>query len=125
MQTHSRPGSDRCRPSLRRCGGFSLVELLTAITILVFGIGLTLYTALTSISPAIMSELLPTEVRALGIGAWNNATVAIFGGTAPLVNTALAEAGLSHLFFWYVAVGAVIGFLVIRTLPETKGVDLV
>jgi type II secretory pathway pseudopilin PulG len=39
MQTPSRPGSTRCRPPLRRRRGFSLVELLTGITILVFGIG--------------------------------------------------------------------------------------
>jgi MFS transporter, MHS family, alpha-ketoglutarate permease len=92
--------------------------------VLVFCVGLGLYTALTSIAPAIMSELFPTEVRALGIGAWYNLTVAIFGGTAPLVNTALSEAGLGIYFFWYVALGAAIAFFVIRTLPETKGIDL-
>src|SRR5262249_28338387 len=35
--------------------------------------------------PAIMSELFPTRLRGLGIGAWYNLTVALFGGTAPLV----------------------------------------
>nr|WP_042194341.1 MFS transporter [Kibdelosporangium sp. MJ126-NF4]CEL21257.1 L-Proline/Glycine betaine transporter ProP [Kibdelosporangium sp. MJ126-NF4]CTQ96175.1 L-Proline/Glycine betaine transporter ProP [Kibdelosporangium sp. MJ126-NF4] len=107
-----------------------IVPLSTLITpslgslVVVFCVGLGMYTALTSVAPAIMSELFPTEVRALGIGAWYNLTVAVFGGTAPLVNTALSEAGLSYVFFWYVAVGAVIAFFVIRTLPETKGIDL-
>ena len=89
--------------------------------LVVFGVGLALYTAMTSIAPAIMSELFPTELRGLGIGAWYNLTVATFGGTAPLVIQTLSAAGLSHVFFWYVAAGAVLAFLVILTLPETKG----
>jgi MHS family alpha-ketoglutarate permease-like MFS transporter len=88
--------------------------------VIVFCVGLGLYTALTSIAPAIMSELFPTELRGLGIGAWYNLTVALFGGTAPLVIQAVG----GTVFFWYVAVGAVITFLVILTLPETKGVPL-
>ena len=68
-----------------------------------------------------MSELFPTELRGLGIGAWYNLTVAVFGGTAPLVIEWLGDAGHSNWFFWYVAAGAVIAFLAILTLPETKG----
>ncbi len=89
--------------------------------LIVFAVGLALYTAMTSVAPAIMSELFPTELRGLGIGAWYNLTVATFGGTAPLVIQALSNAGLSHVFFWYVAAGAVIAFLGILTLPETRG----
>ena len=89
--------------------------------LVVFGVGLGLYTMMTSIAPAIMSELFPTELRGLGIGAWYNLTVALFGGTAPLVIQALSAAGLADVFFWYVAAGAVVAFLVILTLPETRG----
>ncbi|WP_219416102.1 MFS transporter [Pseudonocardia nigra] len=89
--------------------------------LVVFCVGLGLYTMMTSIAPAIMSELFPTELRGLGIGAWYNLTVALFGGTAPLVIQSLSEAGLAEVFFWYVAGGAVLAFLVILTLPETKG----
>jgi MHS family alpha-ketoglutarate permease-like MFS transporter len=89
--------------------------------LVVFGVGLALYTAMTSIAPAIMSELFPTELRGLGIGAWYNLTVATFGGTAPLVIQTLSAAGYAQAFFWYVAVGAVIAFVVILTLPETRG----
>lgn len=89
--------------------------------LLVFCTGLGLYAIFSSIAPAIMSELFPTEVRALGIGAWYNLTVAVFGGTAPLVIQWLGDAGNSSWFFWYVAVGAVIAFVATLTLPETKG----
>ncbi|WP_367131359.1 MFS transporter [Saccharothrix sp. HUAS TT1] len=88
--------------------------------LLVFCVGLGLYTAMTSIAPAVMSELFPTELRALGIGSWYNLTVALFGGTAPLVIQALP--GVT--FFVYVAVGAAIAFFVILTMPETKGETL-
>ncbi|MEI4273457.1 MFS transporter [Klenkia sp. LSe6-5] len=92
--------------------------------VVVFSVGLVLYALLASIAPAIMSELFPTELRGVGIGAWYNLTVAVFGGTAPLVITALSEAGHPLVFFWYVAGAAVIAFLTILTLPETKGSQL-
>ncbi|MCE3552901.1 MFS transporter [Pseudonocardia sp. RS11V-5] len=87
--------------------------------LVVFCVGLGLYTMMTSIAPAIMSELFPTELRGLGIGAWYNLTVALFGGTAPLLIQWFGGA-----FFWYVAVGAAIAFLTVLTLPETKGTVL-
>ena len=89
--------------------------------LLVFCFGLGLYAIFSSIAPAIMSELFPTELRGLGIGAWYNLTVAVFGGTAPLVIQWLGDAGHSNWFFWYVAAGAVIAFIAILSLPETKG----
>jgi len=98
----------------------TLVEPGLANLVVVFCVGLGLYTAMTSIAPAIMSELFPTELRGLGIGAWYNLTVALFGGTAPLVIQAVG----GTVFFWYVAVAAVITFLVVLSLPETKGAEL-
>jgi MHS family alpha-ketoglutarate permease-like MFS transporter len=92
--------------------------------VVVFCAGLGLYALLASIAPAIMSELFPTELRATGIGAWYNLTVAVFGGTAPLVITALSGAGHPLIFFVYVAVAAVIAFLTILTLTETRGSEL-
>jgi MHS family alpha-ketoglutarate permease-like MFS transporter len=71
-----------------------------------------------------MSELFPTELRATGIGAWYNLTVAVFGGTAPLVITALSEADHPLWFFWYVAAAAVVAFCAILTLPETRRTEL-
>jgi MHS family alpha-ketoglutarate permease-like MFS transporter len=92
--------------------------------LVVFCVGLALYTAMTSIAPAIMSELFPTELRGLGIGAWYNLTVAVFGGTAPLVIQLLSGAGVAWVYFVYVAVGAVVAFVLIWTLPETRGSEL-
>ena len=89
--------------------------------LLVFCVGLGLYSMLSSIAPAIMSELFPTELRGLGIGAWYNLTVATFGGTAPLVIQWLGDLGHSSWFFWYVALGGVIGLVATLSLPETKG----
>ena len=62
--------------------------------------------------------------RATGIGSWYNLTVALFGGTAPLVITALSGAGHPVFFFVYVAVAAAVAFGVILTLKETKGTEL-
>jgi MHS family alpha-ketoglutarate permease-like MFS transporter len=101
-----------------------LVRDSLASLVVVFVVGLVLYALLASIAPAIMSELFPTELRATGIGAWYNLTVAIFGGTAPLVITTLSEADHPLWFFWYVAAAAVIAFLAILTLRETKGTEL-
>ena len=89
--------------------------------LLVFCTGLGLYALMASIAPAIMSELFPTELRGLGIGAWYNLTVATFGGTAPLVISWLSGMGHSSWFFWYVALGAAIAFVTVLSLKETKG----
>jgi MHS family alpha-ketoglutarate permease-like MFS transporter len=92
--------------------------------VVVFCVGLGLYAMMASLAPAVMSELFPTELRATGIGSWYNLTVALFGGTAPLVITALSDAGHPVFFFVYVAVAAAIAFGVILTLRETKGSEL-
>jgi MHS family alpha-ketoglutarate permease-like MFS transporter len=94
--------------------GAGLLPLLV-----VFCTGLGLYALMASIAPAIMSELFPTELRGVGIGAWYNITVATFGGTAPLVIATLANAGHSDWFFIYVALGAAIAFCTVLTLRET------
>ncbi len=87
--------------------------------LVVFCTGLGLYALMASIAPAIMSEIFPTELRGVGIGAWYNITVATFGGTAPLVIEMLANAGMSQAFFYYVALGAVITFVTVWRLHET------
>jgi MHS family alpha-ketoglutarate permease-like MFS transporter len=101
-----------------------LVQDNLASLVVVFCVGLGLYAMMASVAPAIMSELFPTELRATGIGSWYNLTVAVFGGTAPLVITALSDAGRPLWFFWYVAIAAAVAFAVILTLPETKGSEL-
>ncbi len=102
----------------------ALVGPGTGGLLVVFCTGIGLYTAMTSIAPAIMSELFPTALRGLGIGAWYNLTVAIFGGTAPLLISTFAAFGASTAFFYYVAAGGAVAFLVILTLPETRATEL-
>ena len=92
--------------------------------LVVYCVGLGLYSMMTSIAPAVMSELFPTELRGVGIGSWYNLTVATFGGTAPLVITALSTRGMQQAFFWYVAAGAVICFLTVLTMKETANTEL-
>jgi len=87
--------------------------------LVVFCVGLGLYALMASIAPAIMSELFPTELRGVGIGAWYNITVATFGGTAPLVIATLADRGHPEWFFIYVTLGAVVAFCTVLTLRET------
>jgi MFS transporter, MHS family, alpha-ketoglutarate permease len=90
------------------------------VGVIVFCAGLGLYTAITSIAPAIMSELFPNELRGLSVGAWYNLSVALFSGVAPLVIQAIG----GTVLFWSLAIGAAISLLVVLTLPETKGVTL-
>lgn len=83
-------------------------------------IGFAMFAFASSIIPAVMAELFPTEVRSTGIGAWYNITVAIFGGTAPYVITWLGSTGNAGKFYWVVSGVAAIAFLIVLTMPETK-----
>ncbi|MEU4542653.1 MFS transporter [Nonomuraea dietziae] len=84
-------------------------------------IGMVFLGCFTSISAAVNSELFPTRVRASGAGFPYSLTVAIFGGTAPLIGTALKDAGNSGLFPWYMSALALISTLVyVFALKETK-----
>ncbi|MFI6320607.1 MFS transporter [Nonomuraea sp. NPDC050556] len=84
-------------------------------------IGMVFLAGFTSISAAVNSELFPTRVRAAGAGAPYSLTVALFGGTAPLIGTAFINAGNPGLFPWYMSGLALISTLVyVFALKETK-----
>ncbi|MFI6733738.1 MFS transporter [Nonomuraea sp. NPDC050451] len=84
-------------------------------------IGMLFLGCFTSISAAVNSELFPTRVRAAGAGFPYSLTVAIFGGTAPLIGTALKDAGNVGVFPYYMSALALISTLVyIFVLKETK-----
>ncbi|WP_430333684.1 MFS transporter [Rhodococcus sp. ACT016] len=89
--------------------------------VVLFVIGLAVFTINTSIVPCTMAEMFPTKLRGIGIGTWYNVTVALFGGTAPLLMTSLMAAGLGRYFFVYLAVCAVVSGAIVATMPETKG----
>lgn len=57
-----------------------------------------------SVLAVLMTEQFPTRMRAIGVGAPYNLTVAIFGGTAPFLLTWLAGDGRANSYFIYLAV---------------------
>ncbi|MGO1544110.1 MAG: MFS transporter [Gulosibacter sp.] len=76
-----------------------------------------------AILPAIYSELFPTHIRTIGTAVPYGIAVALFGGTAPYLQTWFTEAiGASWMFSVYaVALLIVSGLTAIFLLPETKG----
>ncbi|OUC96399.1 MFS transporter [Streptosporangium minutum] len=101
-----------------------LMGMLTdsfASLLLVQCVGMVFLGCFTSISAAVNSELFPTRVRASGAGFPYSLTVALFGGTAPLVGTALVDGGNAGMFAWYMSALALGSTLVyLFALKETK-----
>ncbi|MFI6792444.1 MFS transporter [Nonomuraea sp. NPDC050383] len=92
-----------------------------ASLLLIQCLGMVFLACYTSIAAAINSELFPTRVRAAGVGFPYSLTVAIFGGTAPLIGTALQDAKAMYLFPWYVSALALVSTCVyVFALKETK-----
>jgi MFS transporter, MHS family, alpha-ketoglutarate permease len=77
-----------------------------------------------AISPAVYAELFPTRVRTLGVAVPYAFVVAIFGGTAPYLQTLFASLALPAAFGVYTVILLVISLLVITRLPETKAISL-
>lgn len=77
-----------------------------------------------SIVPAVYAELFPTSIRTVGVGVPYSICVAVFGGTAPYLQTWLNSIGGPTAFALYTVTLLVVSFLVIRTIPETKAKDL-
>jgi MHS family alpha-ketoglutarate permease-like MFS transporter len=86
--------------------------------------GLILYAMYSSIAPAIMSEQFPRNVRAVGIGAPYNLTVAVLGGSTPYLLTWLQSIGRENLFFVVVLIGALITLVTFLRMPEMVGKPL-
>ncbi len=77
-----------------------------------------------SILPAAYAEMFPTAIRAVGLAVPYSIAVAVFGGTAPYLQTwAGATFGRSS-FTGYVVLLLLVSTLTVITLPETAGVDL-
>ncbi|MFI6501393.1 MFS transporter [Nonomuraea typhae] len=92
-----------------------------ASLLLIQGLGMIFLGGFTAVSAAVNSELFPTHVRAAGAGFPYSLTVALFGGTAPLIGTAFTNAGNPGLFPWYMSALALISTLVyVFALKETK-----
>ena len=70
------------------------------------------------------AELFSTRSRATGVGIAVSVSGAIFGGTAPLLNSWLTAQGMANVFTWYVVGLAVLCMISASFTPETKGMDL-
>lgn len=73
---------------------------------------------------AVFAELVPTRLRATIIGLGYATSGAVFGGTAPYLNTWLSSINMHWIFVAYMIVLCMISALVIIKMPETKGVEL-
>ncbi|MCC9192286.1 MFS transporter [Arthrobacter sp. zg-Y916] len=69
---------------------------------------------------AVFAELVPTRLRATLIGIAYATSAAIFGGTAPYLNTWLSSIGLHVIFVVYIMVLCAVSTVVILTMPETR-----
>lgn len=69
---------------------------------------------------AFMAEQFPAKVRTTGIGLPYAVTVAIFGGTAPYITTAMAENGMLAYVWAYPAAVAVLGIAFFAVTKETS-----
>jgi len=94
-------------------------ELAMSMSVMLFFIA-----ASASIMPAVYSELFPTSIRTVGVGVPYSICVAVFGGTAPYLQTWLGSIHLANMFSVYAVVMLLVGAVFIFTIPETRGKDL-
>lgn len=77
-----------------------------------------------AVNGAVWAEVFPTHVRAAGVAFPLSFSTAIFGGTAPYLNTSLSGDGQHHLFVGYLVAVAALTLVTAWWAPETKDVDL-
>jgi len=75
--------------------------------------------------PAVLVEMFPTRVRFTGVSVSYNTSVAIFGGTAPLVGTWLVSHTRHDFMALYVAFFVVITVITLKYYRETYRSTLV
>lgn len=77
-------------------------------------------TPVAAVIPTILAELFPTSTRNMGLSVSYNLSLAIFGGTAPLVAIALIEQTQSNYApAFYVIIAGLIALAVLRTWRES------
>jgi MFS transporter, MHS family, alpha-ketoglutarate permease len=75
-----------------------------------------------AILPAVYSELFPTSIRTIGLAVPYSVNAAVFGGTAPYLNSWLTSiTGGPTAFGLYLIALLLIACMVYFTIPETKG----
>jgi MHS family alpha-ketoglutarate permease-like MFS transporter len=85
---------------------------------------LVLMGAASALGPAVFAELFPTGIRAAGLGVPYSLAVALFGGTAPYLQTYFSRHHLPAAFTVYAVVLQIITLITVWLMPETRGVDL-
>lgn len=83
-------------------------------------IALLLLACLFAVNGAVWAEVFPTAVRAAGVAAPLSLATAIFGGTAPYLNTWFASNDLQDAFIWYLMAVTAITLLTGLLAPETR-----
>lgn len=74
---------------------------------------------------ATLPALFPTDQRSSGLGMSYNVSVAVFGGTAPLIIETIIRSTGNHLAAgFYLAAMALIGIVAVKSLTETAGQPL-
>lgn len=91
---------------------------------LAMSIALAFLACATAIVPAYFAELLPSRIRALGIGIPISVAAALFGGTAPYLQMWFAASGAPSLFTVYTIATVLIGLAGVLPSPETRGTEL-
>jgi MHS family alpha-ketoglutarate permease-like MFS transporter len=101
---------------------FALLRGADFVTfVLVDVVGILLIACSNAVLAPVLCELFPTRVRTTGIGLPYALCSAIFGGTAPLIATALLRAHMDWAIAMYVMVICLVSLLVFRGMPETRG----
>lgn len=87
-------------------------------------IALLMFAATGSIYPAMMSEQLATSRRGVSVGFVTSLSAAVFGGTAPYLNTWLTSIGAHWVFTAYTVTLCALATIAVATMPETRGISL-
>ncbi|MHA7126957.1 MFS transporter [Janibacter indicus] len=85
---------------------------------------LLLLACLFAVNGAVWAEVFPTSVRAAGVAAPLSFATAIFGGTAPYLNTYFSSNDQRHLFLWYLVAVVALTLVTGILTKETRDVDL-
>lgn len=92
--------------------------------LIVMSISLVLLSAATAANTAFYAELFPTSMRSRGVAIPYGLGIAIFGGTAPLLDTWLHSIGRGQVFTIYALVMSLGAALAAWRTPETAGRNL-
>lgn len=92
--------------------------------LIAMSVSLVLLSAATAANTAFYAELFPTSVRSRGVAIPYGLGIAVFGGTAPLLDTWLHSIGLQQVFTVYALLMSLGAAVAAWRSPETAGRNL-